>query len=107
MFLVNGQTEPEENRDEAWIFQPEIVLTSESHGTGIFLRRPNADTIADDEELARLKLNYRNRLEFAVGHGVSVHAERHAGVTDRAKSIRTEVLPRYGCCDRDTRHEPG
>ena len=26
LFLVNGQLEPETNRDSAWLFQPEIIV---------------------------------------------------------------------------------
>jgi hypothetical protein len=95
LFLVNAQFELAENRDEAWLFQPEIIVEGPHRGEEIFLRRPQTDTVADDEERDRLALIYRNRLEFAVGHGVSVHADLSDGKFDRAFRVRTEVLPKY------------
>ena len=37
---------------------------------------------------------YRNRVEFAVGHGVAVHAETADDVT-LATEVRTTVMPQY------------
>jgi Helicase conserved C-terminal domain len=36
---------------------------------------------------------YRNRVEFAVGHGVSIHAETPTGVSDHAVRLSTRVIP--------------
>lgn len=91
LFLVNTQEEPEENKDRAWAFQPELKV----YGSGpVFRRRPATETFADDPERDRLALIYRNRLEFAVGHGVSVHANIISEDKSKAISIRTEVIPR-------------
>jgi hypothetical protein len=95
LFLVNAQFELEENRDEAWVFQPEIIVEGAREGEGIFLRRPHTDDVVDDNERDRLAVNYRNRLEFAVGHGVSVHADLPEDVHDKAIRVRTEVLPHH------------
>jgi hypothetical protein len=38
---------------------------------------------------------YRDKVEFAVGHGVSVHWERDPERKDRAISVRTQVVPSY------------
>jgi hypothetical protein len=38
---------------------------------------------------------YRDQVEFAVGHGVSVHWELSAGRVDRAIAVRTQVVPWY------------
>jgi hypothetical protein len=95
IFLVNGQIEPGENKDEAWIFQPVI----EARGGGgfknepVFLRRGIAKGVVEDPEKDKLALIYRNRLEFAAGHGISVHAEPSESDPQRAAVVRTEVLP--------------
>lgn len=95
LFLVNGQFEPEDNKDRAWLFQPEIVARSSSGKESIFKRRPSNELVVDDPERDRLGLIYRNRLEFAVGHGVSVHAEPTPGYPTTALVVRTEIMPRY------------
>jgi hypothetical protein len=79
VFLVNGQTEPKKLRDQFWLFQPELVVESPD-GQPIFYRRPSLRdpgktdplTYAEEQEMALL---YRHCVEFAVGHGVSVHAD--------------------------------
>ncbi|HEY7347226.1 MAG TPA: DISARM system helicase DrmA [Ktedonobacterales bacterium] len=49
---------------------------------------------APDEEQAMAML-YRQRVEFAVGHGVSIHTETAPGQPDRAVRIRTRIAPTY------------
>ncbi|WP_242333109.1 DISARM system helicase DrmA [Anaeromyxobacter sp. SG66] len=97
LFLVNGQFEPETNRDSAWLFQPELGVTGsgEAAGAPVFLRRPSNDVVVNDAERDHLGLIYRRRVEFAVGHGVAVHAESPANDPTRATLVRTEVIPRY------------
>ena len=51
-------------------------------------------TSHSDAELRHLDLLYRDKVEFAVGHGVAVHAEVAAGDPYRATSVRTAVIPR-------------
>jgi hypothetical protein len=97
LFLVNGQIELEENRDAAWVFQPEILVTGSGSraGTPVFVRRPRNDVVVDDEERDHLELLYRRRMEFGVGHGVAVHAEVSQDHPARATEVRTEVIPRH------------
>ena len=97
LFLVNGQLEPEDNKDRAWLFQPEITVEApEDHGDkSVFRRRPSNEVVVDDPERDRLALIYRNRLEFAVGHGVSVHADTTPEDPTKAHRVRTEIIPRY------------
>jgi hypothetical protein len=97
LFLVNGQLEPDTNRDSAWLFQPELCVTGagEAAGTPVFRRRPSNDVVVDDPERDHLGLIYRRRVEFAVGHGVAVHAETPPSDPTRATLVRTEVIPRY------------
>lgn len=93
LFLVNQQTEPKRRRDEAWVFQPELTVSSPD-GAAIFEKRALPRTTRDDSaEADALDMLYACRVEFAVGHGVSVHAE--ADDTGRcAYSVATRVVPR-------------
>ena len=97
LFLVNGQLVPEENKDSAWVFQPEVTISApEDHrDKSVFRRRPSNKVVVDDPERDRLALIYRNRLEFAVGHGVSVNVETMPEDPAKAHRIRTEIIPRY------------
>jgi|FLYL01.1.fsa_nt_gi hypothetical protein len=99
LFLVNQQVEPDENKDAAWIFQPELDITAPD-GTAVFRRRPSFEAeggIFGGPEQRAMAMLYRNRVEFAVGHGVSVHAEvpDPEGAPDRASRITTRVVPWY------------
>jgi hypothetical protein len=99
LFLVNGQSEPERRRDTAWLFQPELLVES-ADGQAIFHSRltprdPGTSdpvTVAEEQAMAML---YRHHVEFAVGHGVSVHADCPEGVCDRATRIQTTIVPSY------------
>jgi hypothetical protein len=42
-----------------------------------------------------LAMMYRHHVEFAVGHGVSVHVDTAPGQPDRAIRVRTQVIPTY------------
>jgi hypothetical protein len=97
LFLVNGQLEPETNRDNAWLFQPELSVTGSGDAAGapVFLRRPSNEVVVDDAERDHLGLIYRRRVEFAVGHGVAVHAETSDDDPTRALEVRTEVIPSF------------
>ena len=96
LFLVNAQKELDTNRDTAWVFQPELIVRSEIDATkrAIFRRRPVLDADGMDPEREALEMIYRNRVEFAVGHGVAVHAETADDMTS-ATEVRTTVMPQY------------
>ncbi|MEW8021921.1 MAG: hypothetical protein AB2811_14675 [Candidatus Sedimenticola endophacoides] len=96
LFLVNAQEEPETNRDTAWVFQPELIVRAEVEAPrrAILRRRPVLDADGLDPERESLEMIYRNRVEFAVGHGVAVHAETAEDVT-LATEVRTTVMPQY------------
>ncbi len=96
LFLVNAQEEPPTNRDTAWVFQPELIVRSEQDTAkrAIFRRRPVLDADGMDPERESLEMVYRNRVEFAVGHGVAVHATTAEDVT-LATEVRTMVMPHY------------
>lgn len=96
LFLVNAQQEPEENKDSAWVFQPELHVRAveDAEEKAIFRRRSPASAM-DDEERRALEMIYRQQVEFAVGHGVSVHAEAAPGNPEKATEIRTAITPSY------------
>jgi Helicase conserved C-terminal domain len=84
VFLVNRRTPaPDERKDEAFAFQVEIELTTE---TG-FLPRPNLRSMASsdwDERLADLQ--YRDVGEYAVGHNVATQTFFEAGLCSRVRT---------------------
>lgn len=96
VFLVNEQMPVRRNVDERWLFQVELVATAPDRAP-VFVGRDVAlpDSVGHgDPELAHLDLLYRERVEFAVGHGVAVHADVTDGHPYRATSVRTAVIPR-------------
>lgn len=97
LFIVNGQEEPEENKDSAWVFQPEVIVRpiAEASDTAIFKRRLAITSQGDDPERDALEMVYRRQVEFAVGHGVAVHAETTADNPDCASEVRTSIMPQY------------
>ncbi|PWQ93497.1 DISARM system helicase DrmA [Leucothrix arctica] len=95
LFLVNTQVEPPSNRDTAWLFQPEIIVRSLSDGDPIFRRRPVMSTNESDWERASLEMIYRKQVEFAVGHGVAVHASVDSANVELATTIKTVIMPEY------------
>lgn len=94
LFLVNNQRKPELNQDQAWVFQPELVVRDPDR-RAIFRKRPLLSDIGSDEERKALEMIYRKRVEFAVGHGVSVHATPSKDDPERALEVRTCVLPQH------------
>ena len=101
LFLVNGQHEPAQNKDSAWLFQPQISVGSTDPAVpDIFIRKPikqhtaAVDPVIQAEKQAMAML-YRNHVEFAVGHGVGVHAEVAAHTPMRAICLTTSVAPNY------------
>ena len=92
IFLVNGPEAQEKNQDEAWLFQTELRLMAPD-GSAIFRRRPAGESRVDDQEMEFMAMLYRNQVEFAVGHGVGVHAIVADGKPDRAIEICTRVIP--------------
>ncbi|MBI3964308.1 MAG: helicase, partial [Chloroflexi bacterium] len=98
LWLVNDQTEPERLRDTAWLFQPELRVEAPD-GRPIFRRRshlrPGGGDLVTASEDRSLAMLYRRHLEFAVGHGVGVHADLAPGDSTGALRITTRVVPAY------------
>lgn len=95
LFLVNGQSEPKQYKDQAWLFQPELVIRAADGGPA-FIKRPlNMQLHNPEPEAEAMQMAYRRQIEFAVGHGVGVHVERLPGDWEYAVEIRTAVIPSY------------
>lgn len=90
LFLVNAQEELRP-KDEYHIFQPKLVASG-VNGEAVFCKRTTLGTNNDLEERLMAML-YRHHVEFAVGHGISVHAEVAKDSPDRATSIETVIVP--------------
>ena len=99
LFLINGQPTPAKTQDRAWLFQAELSVAAPD-GAAIFRSRPHLGEsgISDDAvkaEQRALAMTYRARVEFAIGHGISVHAVTAPGQSDRAVLLSTCAVPAY------------
>ncbi len=106
LFLVNEQAAPEQNLDEAWLFQASLAVRAQDGGA-IFLDRSAAlvglaESLDPDEREARsLGMLYRYAVDFAVGHGVAVHAISAADDPTRAVRLETRAMPAYDVARTD------
>jgi hypothetical protein len=91
LFMVNNQ-ELRRPKDQYHIFQP-VISVEGVDGTAVFRKRQVVSTNNDMEENLMAML-YRHQVEFAVGHGVSVHVEA-SNDKGHAKQIKTAFLPRH------------
>ena len=94
LFLVNEQLEPKQNRDAAWVFQPEIIVRSPD-GKAIFKKRPLQELSKNDDEMKALDMIYRKQVEFAVGHNVSVTVKQSPTDYEQATEVKTVFVPHY------------
>ena len=101
LFLVNARIEPEKQSDSAWLFQPELSVISASEQVDIFLKRPHRrrpehklDAAYYGEE-EMMNMLYRKQVEFAVGHGIGVHATTLKEDSTKATQLSTTVVPVY------------
>ena len=101
LFLVNQQPERTrrgEPKDEVWVFQPKLRVRG-TEGQAILVQRKTlkADLSKMDpltrEETETLEMLYRHQREFAVGHGISVHASLPESSAERAVQVETEWVP--------------
>ena len=95
LYLINAQTEPRILKDEAWVFQPELVVSTPDRAPVFVKRQLPPELSTSNPEDRRMAMLYRRDLEFAVGHGVGVHVEKAPGGWDRAVEISTSVMPAY------------
>ncbi|MBK6856856.1 MAG: hypothetical protein IPG97_10010 [Microthrixaceae bacterium] len=98
IFLVNEQLNPLQNKDEAWLFQVEFTVTAPGHPAPFAGRAEvvGGPTVPDRDkaEVAQLDMQYRDLVEFAVGHGTSVHCEPLPANPQRATLVKTVTIRR-------------
>lgn len=90
-FTLVNRTDPSGSapKDDECFFQCGFEIVTD--GTGCFLEYPERGGLEQDEEEASLRLLYRHRKTFAVGHGCAADwSEPRSGV---AEAIRTDTLP--------------
>ncbi len=91
--LCNDMIVPRKIPVDAWMYQTALVVSA--GGAAVFLpvNDPMDDTWEErDDELALLRLQYRDRLEFAIGRTCSVDWTIKPGAR-RATEVRTTWLP--------------
>ncbi len=93
--LCNDRETPPQIPINAWLFQTQLHV--EAGGEAVFLpvRRRAASTteVERDAELRRLNLQYRDRLEFAIGRTCSVDWDGRRPGAPRATAVWTTWLP--------------
>jgi hypothetical protein len=95
LFLVNEQEPVRSNIDSRWLFQIELSAQA-SDGVPVFVGRRAAlpdEAVRSDDELRHLDLLYRRHVEFAVGHGIAVHAEPDPDDPQRARRVSIAAVP--------------
>ena len=96
LFLVNEQQEPKKLRDTAWVFQPQLVAEGVDGAAIIHKRHTILELSGTDPKVKAendlLAMLYRRHVEFAVGHGTSVHVDVSPD-PNHAISVRTKVVP--------------
>jgi hypothetical protein len=101
IFLRNRLLAPKKNIDRAWLFQPSLTVRLQDRSAGFCGRGEAVGPVVrageDRWEQDRLDLQYRHQIEFARGHGVSVHARLPdpKGDPNRATSLETSFLPSW------------
>lgn len=96
--LVNNRIPVQPNGDTMWLFQAELSVTALDGASPVFLPvdDPLTDTepVTTDTEDLHLRLLYRDRLKYADGRNVAVHAEVDEQAR-RAHRLVTTWLPHH------------
>jgi hypothetical protein len=98
LFLVDQQTRPTSQPDEAWLFQVAMRVSSPDgapilrHRDVVPVARDHDDRSKEDRQMAML---HRRDGEFASGHGTAVHFEVDPSDPWRATAVSTVPLPAY------------
>lgn len=100
LFLVNEQEALEPSKaGDLWLFQAGIIAEGRD-GAPVFVKRrqrhrlENMDAV-DTLELSAMEMLYRRRVEFATGHGTSVHADTTPADNTRAFRISSRAVPEH------------
>lgn len=113
LFLVNQQEERSgrnEPKDEVWVFQPKLRIHGKDYEP-LFVQRKTAKANLSKmdrltrEETETLEMLYRHQREFAVGHGVSVHATLPEALAECAIQVETEWVPSFEVPQQTPRSE--
>ena len=100
VFLSNEQEQVDRNKESRWLFQARFELAAAA-GSAVFLGRgeivagPAIGSVSERAEVAQLDLQYRDVVEFAVGHGVGTEVEVSADDPRRAVRAATMVIPSH------------
>ena len=108
LFLVNGQDEPAEHKDEGWLFQGELSVRS-ADGSAAFAGRSMGTPVDDSlprEEEKSIAMLFRDRVEFAAGHSTSVTVDVSADDPRHAVCVRTCTIPRHELAQQEARRPP-
>jgi Helicase conserved C-terminal domain len=91
--LCNDRETPRRIPVNAWLYQTKLMVTADRADVFLPVCDPLLDDFAEeDDELRRLNLQYRDRLEFAVGRTCSVDWKVAEGKR-RASAVWTTWLP--------------
>ena len=91
--LCNDRVTPARIPVNAWLFQTHLRVDADPGAAFLPVRDAIQDTrVETDDELRRLGLQYRNRLEFAIGRTCSADWVVEAGAR-RASQVSTTWLP--------------
>ena len=97
VFLRNsnpGTSGPDE--PEQCLYQPEILVRAASPESAPIVNRAHrGNQVIDDPDLESYRLLYRDKPEFGVGHGCATVWDNKDCPPNRARMIRTELLPDY------------
>jgi hypothetical protein len=109
LFLVNDQ-DGKDGKDDKWLFQVCLEASIPDQSAGFVRRALDFEEISPDPrdklENDQARMNYRHRVEFAVGHGTSVDWKVSA---DPLTAIRiwTTATPNYEVAKSQPRTIPG
>lgn len=96
--LINGQEEPQQTKDTAWLFQTKLVVTAFDGASEVFVPvddpLESLDAVTDDQEELHLRLLYRHELRVANGHNVAVHPHLRSRAK-KAHRLETTWLPTH------------
>ena len=99
VFISNEREQVEVNKDGRWMFQAGLELLA-ADGGAVFLGRDEAlatgaaASTSERREVAQFDMQYRDIVEFAVGHGIGTDVEVSATDPRRAVRVGTAVIPR-------------
>jgi hypothetical protein len=97
VFLRNsnpGSSGPDE--PEQCLYQPEILVCAPSTDSAPIINRAHkGNQVIYDPDLETYRLLYRDKPEFGVGHGCTIDWDNKDCTPNRARMIRTELLPEY------------